>query len=107
MSRFVVCLILASLSLSAQEWRKAAPTAWKPLFNGRDLTGWTPKIRGFALGENYGDTFRVRDGMLEVSYDKYDKFAERFGHLFWRDKLSNYVIAVEYRFIGEQAPAGP
>ena len=32
---------------------------WRPLFNGRDLTGWTPKIRRHALGENYADTFRV------------------------------------------------
>ncbi|HYO81962.1 MAG TPA: DUF1080 domain-containing protein [Bryobacteraceae bacterium] len=107
MIRTIVCLVIAALGLSGQEWRKAPSSAWKQLFNGRDLTGWTPKIRGFPLGDNYANTFRVRDGMLEVSYDKYDKFAERFGHLFWRDKHSSYVVAVEYRFIGEQVPEGP
>ena len=28
----------------------AAPE-WTPLFNGEDLSGWTPKISGHALGE--------------------------------------------------------
>jgi hypothetical protein len=42
-----------------------------------------------------------------VTYDKYDKFGNRFGHLFYKQKFSHYRIAVEYRFIGEQAPAGP
>ena len=32
---------------------------WRALFNGRDLTGWTPKIRKHALGDNYAETFRV------------------------------------------------
>src|SRR5690606_17582803 len=46
---------------------------WLALFNGTDLTGWTPKIRGYAPGENFGNTFRVVDGLLTVSYDAYDK----------------------------------
>ena len=56
---------------------------WRALFNGRDLTGWTPKIRNHALGDNYADTFRVTDGVLTVAYDGYDTFDERFGHLFF------------------------
>ncbi|HMB72238.1 MAG TPA: hypothetical protein VKQ06_01605, partial [Gammaproteobacteria bacterium] len=31
---------------------------WQPLFNGRNLSGWLPKIRGYAVGENFGRTFR-------------------------------------------------
>jgi ABC-type molybdate transport system substrate-binding protein len=81
--------------------------AWWPLFNGRDLTGWTPKIRGHALGDNYADTFRVRDGLLTVAYDGYDTFAEQFGHLFFAEPFSHYRLHVEYRFTGEQAPNAP
>ena len=51
---------------------------WIQLFNGKDLTDWTPKIRGYELGDNYGNTFRVEDGVMEVGYDKYDKFDEKF-----------------------------
>lgn len=91
----------------AQNWRNASPKDWIQLFNGKDLNGWTPKITGYEAGENFGNTFRVQDGNLRVAYDKYDKFAERFGHLFYKDKFSRYVIAVEYRFVGDQATEGP
>ena len=43
---------------------------WIQLFNGKNLDGWVPKITGYPLGENYADTFRVADGVLQVSYDK-------------------------------------
>jgi hypothetical protein len=50
-----------------------------PRFNGKYLTGWTPQIRGYDAGVNFGDTFRVADGVLEVAYETFDG---RFGHLF-------------------------
>jgi hypothetical protein len=80
---------------------------WVQLFNGKDLDGWTAKIAGHELGDNYGNTFRVRDGLLAVSYDQYTTFGDRFGHLFYRGTYSHYRVAVEYRFIGEQARGGP
>jgi hypothetical protein len=80
---------------------------WIQLFNGKDLDGWVPKIKGYPLGENFADTFRVENGVLKVSYDKYTSFDERFGHLFYRQKFSHYIIAAEYRFVGEQVPGGP
>ena len=79
---------------------------WVDLFNGKDLEGWTPKITGYPVGENYGNTFRVEDGLLTVSYDKYYRFDNRFGHLFYNEPFSNYVLRVEYRFIGEQVEGG-
>jgi hypothetical protein len=77
------------------------------LFNGRDLTGWTPKIRRHDLGNNYADTFRVRNGVLEVSYDGYYRFAEQFGHLFFAEPFSRYRLRIEYRFVGAQAREAP
>lgn len=85
-----------------------ADAKWIPLFNGKDLDGWTPKIRGCDLGVNFNDTFRVADGVIRVCYDKYDgKFDGHFGHLFWRDKLGCYRLRAEYRFVGDQCPGGP
>ena len=58
----------------------AAPDAageWIQLFNGRDLTGWTPKIVGHTAGDNYADTFRVEDGVLRVSYDQLRRAVQR------------------------------
>ncbi len=79
---------------------------WIDLFNGKNLEGWTPKIRGYEAGVNYGNTFRVEDGVLKVSYDEYDAFGDRFGHLFYEKPFSYYRLRVEYRFVGEQAPGG-
>ncbi len=85
----------------------ASQEGWIQLFNGKDLTGWTPKIKGYDLGENFGNTFRVEDGVLKVSYDKYDNFKERFGHLFYAEPFSHYRLRIEYRFVGEQVAGGP
>jgi Domain of Unknown Function (DUF1080) len=86
----------------------AADGQWIELFNGHDLTGWTPKIKGFDLGDNFADTFRVEDGLLKVRYDKYTgPFRGRFGHLFYEKPFSNYILRIEYRFVGEQAERGP
>jgi hypothetical protein len=83
------------------------PEKWIPLFNGKNLDGWTPKITGYALGENFGDTFRVENGVLKVAFDKYDTFGNRFGHLFYKTPFSNYKMRIEYRFLGEQVSGGP
>ena len=89
----------------------AAPAStaeeWISLFNGKDLTGWTPKIRGYELGINFSNTFRVENGAICVNYDGYQKFENRFGHLFYRQPYSNYVLRLEYRFVGRQLPDGP
>ena len=70
------------------------------LFNGKDLTGWTPKIRGQELDKDKLNTFRVKDGVIQVRYDNYDKFDRQFGHLFLNKPYGNYILRMEYRFIG-------
>ncbi len=77
------------------------------IFNGRDLEGWTPKFTGHELGVNLNDTFRVRDGVLAVSYDDWEgDFGGQFGHLFFEAPFSHYVMRFEYRFLGEQVKGG-
>jgi hypothetical protein len=80
---------------------------WTSLLNGKDLTGWTPKFKGSKLGENYLDTFRVENGVLKVSYDRYSMFQGEFGHLFYKHPFSTYKLRVEYRFVGDQVPGAP
>lgn len=80
---------------------------WISIFNGKNLEGWTPKFAGHELGVNYKNTFRVEDGLLKVSYDNYDTFEGKFGHLFYKEPYSHYKIRLEYRFIGEQVPGAP
>ena len=80
---------------------------WVSLFNGIDLTDWTPKIRGFDLGVNFGETFRITDSSICTNYEAYDSFDQRFGHLFYKHPYSHYRIRISYRFFGEQAKDGP
>jgi hypothetical protein len=45
--------------------------------------------------------------VLKVSYDKYPEFGGKFGHLFYKDRFSHYVLRGEYRFVGGQSTGGP
>jgi hypothetical protein len=104
--RLLLVLGLTLTTLAAQ--RDVDRREWLQLFNGKDLDGWTPKINGYPLGENYGNTFRVENGVLAVSYDQYAQFDNKFGHLFYsRSAFSHYILAAEYRFVRDQAPAAP
>ena len=104
MRTLLICCALALFSSLAS----AADEDWIQLFNGRDLTGWTPKITHHELGDNYGKTFRVEDGLLKVRYDNYpDGFETQFGHLFYAKPYSYYRLRVEYRFVGKQAADPP
>ncbi|WP_206185931.1 DUF1080 domain-containing protein [Sphingosinicella sp. BN140058] len=88
----------------------AAPAAdrpaggWRPLFDGKSLDGWTPKITGQALGADPLGTFIVDRGTIRVSYAHYGKFAGRFGHLAYRLPQSAYRLRFEYRFDGTYLP---
>ena len=91
-------ILATALMLAGCATAQSREPSWKPIFDGKSLAGWTPKIRGFPLGENYRDTFTVRDGAIVVSYAKYDKFGERFGHLFYKRPFGAYRLRFEYRF---------
>ncbi|RZM26622.1 MAG: DUF1080 domain-containing protein [Pedobacter sp.] len=80
---------------------------WEQLFNGKDLKDWQPKIRYHDLNDNYANTFRVKDGQIQVRYDGYTQFDETFGHLFYKKSYSYYLIAAEYRFVNDQVKGGP
>ena len=98
--------LLACLMVSAQKKSKAE--RWIQLFNGKNLDGWTVKIKDHPVNDNFGNTFRVENGIMKVSYDQYGgEFKNQFGHIFYKDKFSAYLLVVEYRFVGDQIKDGP
>jgi Domain of Unknown Function (DUF1080) len=111
----MAALVCSVATLGAHQARKGAPAPkndpkkedWVQMFNGRDLDGWTPKFAKHDLGENFSNTFRVENGLLEVRYDKWTKFDGEFGHMFYKDPFSYYRLVAEYRFVGDQVPGGP
>ena len=102
-----IAFFLIAISFGAGAQKKEVTPQWVQLFNGKDLKDWKIKIAGYPLGENYANTFRVIDQKLTVNYDSYDNFSERFGHIFYKQAYSYYLLALEYRFTGEQAKGGP
>jgi hypothetical protein len=110
----IVCAGAAYLSLASMRAQAPADATndpdrkdWIQLFNGRDLNDWLIKFSKHDLGENFNDTFRVEDGLLKVRYDKWTRFDGEFGHIFYKDPFSYYILAAEYRFVGDQVPGGP
>lgn len=101
---FVAYVVLIA---SLANFASAAGREWIPLFNGKNLDGWTIKITGHPLGENHADTFRVEDGIIKVAYDKYPKFDKQFGHLYSNIPYSRYILRMEYRFEGKMMPDAP
>ena len=106
----------ASLTLALFLWGRSRPPptirrrrrrAGSASSTARTSPAGRQRSRGTPPGDNYGDTFRVEDGVLKVGYDKYPKFDAKFGHLFSKQSYSNYKLRIEYRFVGEQCPGGP
>ena len=95
---FLACLALLLSAAPPPE------PAWQPIFDGKTLDGWTPKITGRALGEDPLHMFVVQDGAIRVSHANYSNFTGEFGHLFWKKPLGAFRIRFEYRLFGESLP---
>ena len=107
MRRIVLALLTMVVCVPGFAQNDPDKKEWIQLFNGKDLDGWDVKITGYDLNDNFGNTFRVENGVMKTAYDQYGQFNNRFGHIFYRQKFSHYIIAVEYRFVGEQTPGAP
>lgn len=97
-----ITLIFASCHSS-----KLTSNKWVSLFNGKDLNDWIVKIHHHDVGVNFGNTFRVEDGMIKVRYDQYGAFNDQFGHLYYKQPFSHYKLKLQYRFAGEWKKDAP
>ena len=102
----VALVLLVIAGLTAMSASSPAKIKWIQLFNGKDIKDWSVKIRTHDLNDNFANTFRVQDGMMQVRYDGYTQFDQQYGHIFYKKPFSYYLLQVEYRFVGEQCPGG-
>ena len=98
-------LILSLISCSPSQ-PDAKQEEWIDLLDVNNISNWDLKIRGYALNENYNNTFQLSENSLKVSYDNYDSFAGQFGHIYYSEPFSHYRLKLEYRFVGEQVEGG-
>jgi hypothetical protein len=100
--RVAVALSLAVALMAAPADAKTGK--WKRIFDGRSLKGWTPKVTGAAAGVNLGNSFTVANGAIQVTYDGWQRFDGRFGHLAYNKPFSAFRLRFQYRFFGKTLP---
>ena len=104
MRALLIALILA-LPATVQ-----AAERWRPLFNGRNLDGWIPKINHRPLGENWKNTFRVKDGATSVEVSNFgvlqvtDGWASFTARARWTPANTERAVTV---VVDERDPASP
>ena len=101
----LIFIWLSSITVFSQ--RNSDKKDWKTIFNGKDIKDWIAKINHHEVGDNYGNTFRVEDGIVKIRYDQYDVFNEQFGHLYYKQPYSYYHLIFEYRIVGEWRKDAP
>ena len=105
---FLLASMLFSAFVSiAQKPNEHDSNEWINLFNGKNLDGWIAKFHHHELGDNYANTFRVVDGKIQVNYDGYKEFNNRYGHLFYKIPFSSYHLEFEYRFTDQWMKDAP
>ena len=109
MKKFTKFFLLILFCISCKEQNNLTLSSeenWMSLFNGKDLSGWDVKFSGHELNDNYKNTFQVEDGIIRVVYDEYERFDDKYGHMYYEKSFSHYKIRFDYRFLGEQTPGG-
>lgn len=103
-----LCFFMAGCSQPASnDAKEVSQDEWTVLFNGKDLEGWVPKFHHHEVGDNYANTFRVVGDLIQVNYDQYETFDERYGHLFYEQPFSNFHLTFEYRFTDQWMEDAP
>ena len=104
----LILLIMQGCSSNEETAKKEnSKEEWLALLKGKDLSGWDIKIAGQPLNNNYNNTFRAEDSMLRISYDQYDKFYNKFGHIYYQTPFSYYKLKFQYRFVGTHVKDAP
>jgi hypothetical protein len=75
---------------------------WKPLFNGRDLTGWYTYVDGLGKGQDPDRIIQVHNGVIHIYKDTPEGSRVRFGYLATTREFQNYDVRFEYRWGGKK-----
>jgi len=104
---FLLLIIILTIVAFSPKYKSGSENEWQTLFNGKNLDGWIMKFHHHDLGDNYANTFSVKDGKILVNYDGYKEFNNRYGHLFYKTPFSSYHLKFEYRFTDQWMKDAP
>jgi Domain of Unknown Function (DUF1080) len=101
-------LVFPALLLAAAMATRAEDSTWVQYFNGKDLSDWDIKFAKHALNENFNNTFKVVDGILNVDYSSWGAFGGEYGHAINKTRTyAYYLIRAEYQVGANQVNSGP
>lgn len=96
MRRLIATLIVLPVG-PVRGTEPVVPTEATPLFNGKDLTGFTPWLKD-SKGDDPKRVFRVTEGQLHVTGDG-------FGYLATAKAFKDYRVVLEYKW-GKKTDGG-
>ena len=77
---------------------------WTPLFNGRDLEGWTTTIQGLEPGLDPQRHVQVKNGEIHMYPDVEEGTEVSFGVITHDRDFSRFQFRFEYRWLGKRFP---
>jgi hypothetical protein len=86
-STLVFCLAAIPFCALAQ----APETNMKPLFNGKDLSGWYSFLRTKGKNNDPEKVFNIENGQLHIS-------GKEFGYICTEKEYTNFHLAVEFKW---------
>lgn len=86
----------AILALLTAQALFASEGDWKPLFNGRDLDGWSVAVDGAKVGEDPKGHIVVRDGVIHMYADTPEDQRGDFGVIVTDGTYSRFHLDFEY-----------
>ncbi|MBB5350455.1 hypothetical protein HNR46_000679 [Haloferula luteola] len=81
---------------------RSSASDWQPLFNGRDLDGWTVTLENLSPGEDPDQLVQVHDGAIHMYRDVPVGQKVPFGVITHERELSRFQVRFEYRWIGKR-----
>src|SRR5438046_1901475 len=91
-------VLLSATAASAQTTRPTSDQSWRPLFNGKDLTGWYTYLKDDAKDRDTQHVFQVHDGMIHIYKSVPDGEQAQFGYIATTEDFADYRIRFQYKW---------
>jgi hypothetical protein len=95
----VAIILVASNAVGA---KPSGKNDWRPLFNGKDLSGWHVILTPDKKGIDPERVFQVHEGVIHVYRDVPQGAKVPIGYLASDDSYSWYHLRLEFRWIGKR-----
>jgi hypothetical protein len=95
-----VCAGAACVLLSSGVWGADAGAGWKPLFNGKNLNGWSVHYASKTAADAPppASLFRVENGVIHAYPAQADGSAQPNAYLETDAEYQDYVVSLEYQW---------